>query len=62
MNKKIANGTYRDKMMFDIMKTATRKDLSDFLDFVIGWPGKYAGNDWKLSEIFATWLIAGAPK
>src|SRR5882724_7171393 len=43
MNKKIIDGTYRNKMMFDIMIAATKKDLSDFLDFVIEWAGKYAG-------------------
>ena len=61
MNKKITTGTYKEKMIFETMISIKKKELMDFLDYVIARPGNYAGHDWKISEIFATWLLAGAP-
>ena len=43
------------------MKTITKKDMTDFLDYVIAFPQKYSGNDWKIAEVFATWMDGGAP-
>jgi hypothetical protein len=61
MNQKIASGFYINSMVLDVMMTIRPKDLSDFLEYIIARPNLYAGNNWKISEIFATWLISGAP-
>ena len=37
------------------------EDIKDFFGYVITHPLLYAGNKWKVSEIFATWLSEGAP-
>ncbi len=61
MNQKIISGFYKNRLVLDIMMTVRPKDLSDFLNYIIARPNMYAGNNWKISEIFATWLVAGAP-
>jgi hypothetical protein len=61
MNKQIVTGTFTNKMLLETMIITRRKDVSDFLDYIIARPRNYAGHDWKISEIFATWLFAGAP-
>jgi hypothetical protein len=61
MNKKIVGGVFNDKMLFETMMVIGKKEVSDFFDYIIARPLKYAGHDWKISEIFATWLVAGAP-
>ena len=50
------------KKIFEAMETTTRKELEEFLKYVIARPVKYAGNRWKLSEIFATWVINKSPQ
>ncbi|MEI9946501.1 MAG: hypothetical protein WDN26_20050 [Chitinophagaceae bacterium] len=61
MNVKIPGGVYKDKMVLDVMKVCTRKDLTDFLDYMIVRPRLYAGREWKIAEVFATWLSSGSP-
>jgi len=50
------------KKIFEAMETTTRKELEEFLKYVIARPVKYAGNTWKLSEIFATWVVSKSPQ
>ena len=61
MNVKVTGGRYDGEMVLTTMIKSTRKDLTDFLDYIIARPRLYAGKEWKISEIFATWLSAGAP-
>jgi hypothetical protein len=60
-NKLITTGTYTGKKIFSVMTACTPEDLAKFFDYIIARPRLYAGKKWKLSEIFATWLSAGAP-
>ena len=62
MNLKIGSGKYKDKMVLNTMIACSKKDVSDFLEYMIARPRLYAGNEWKLCEIFATWLVSGAPR
>lgn len=57
----ITTGRFKNKKMFAAMKTITKNDMTDFLNYVIAFPLKYAGNDWKIAEVFATWIDGGAP-
>jgi hypothetical protein len=43
------------------MQAVTRNELESFLKYVIARPKKYAGNKWKISELFATWATSGTP-
>lgn len=61
MNQPIPNGQYKGKKMLDVMSNCTTTDLNAFLRYVSVRPQLYAGNKWKISETFATWLMAGAP-
>ena len=58
----IPKGSYKDQSLFVMMKKATSADVFQFLRYVYVRPDKYKGNDWKVSETFATWAINGAPK
>lgn len=61
MNLKISSGRYDGKLVFNAMLEGTLTDLTDFIDYMNARPRLYAGNKWKISEVFATWLTSGAP-
>jgi hypothetical protein len=61
MNVKIASGKYKDKMVLNTMIVCGKGDITDFLEYMIARPRLYAGKEWKLCEVFATWLVSGAP-
>ena len=60
-DRTIQIGTYKYKKLFTAMQEATAKEVVEFLDYVIFRPLRYAGNNWKISELFATWMDGGAP-
>jgi len=39
----------------------TTEDMLAFLDFVASYPGKYLTWNWKLADIYGTWIINRAP-
>ncbi len=61
MNKNIESGKYKDKMVLNTMIACNKSDVTDFFEYMIARPRLYAGVEWKLCEIFATWLVSGAP-
>lgn len=61
MNKLIEDGDYKGSKVLDVMTQTTAGDVTKFLRYVAARPRRYAGNQWKVSETFATWLMAGAP-
>jgi len=61
MNKTISSGTYKDQKLLEVMVQCSPFDVMRFLDYIIARPRLYAGKEWKISEIFATWLNEGAP-
>ncbi len=61
MNAPIKSGAYSGKLLLNAMMACTQQDVSDFLEYMIARPVLYAGHEWKVSEIFATWLTEGAP-
>lgn len=60
-NQLMTEGLFKGKKLFVAMQQATRKDLITFLRYVSVRPQKYAGHSWKISEIFATWMVSGTP-
>lgn len=61
MDKVIQSGSYKGKNILNVMSACSVADLQDFIDYVLARPRLYAGKQWKVSEVFATWLDAGAP-
>ncbi|MFI5131223.1 MAG: hypothetical protein ACHQFX_14570 [Chitinophagales bacterium] len=61
MNVKIKSGKYEGKMVLNTMITCGKQDVKDFLEYITARPNLYAGHEWKISEIFATWLSEGTP-
>jgi hypothetical protein len=60
-DQEITEGIFKGKKLFAAMQAATAGNVKDFIDYVIARPTKYAGNSWKISETFATWMVGGAP-
>lgn len=61
-NQLMNEGLFKGKKLFAAMQQATRSDLITFLRYINARPQKYAGNSWKISEIFATWMVNGTPR
>lgn len=61
MNQEILSGSFKGSKVLDIMRNCKPSYLEDFFNYMIIRPRLYAGKEWKLSEIFATWLVSGAP-
>lgn len=61
MNVFIKGGDYKGKRVLDVMTQCGPADIENFIDYMIARPRLYAGKEWKISEIFATWLSEGAP-
>jgi hypothetical protein len=57
----ISGGIYKGKSTFKLMANCKSADVFNFFEYIIARPRIYAGREWKLSEIFATWLSEGAP-
>jgi hypothetical protein len=60
-NKPVKGGIYDGKKLFDAMQAVKRNELELFLKYIIARPENYAGNSWKISEIFATWMDGATP-
>lgn len=61
-NKTIEAGLFKQQKLFDVMIKVTVNELQEFFKYMKARPRKYAGQSWKISEIFATWVDAGAPQ
>jgi hypothetical protein len=61
LNNQIKGGIFNGKKLFDAMQICTDKDVIKFLKYVNARPKKYAGNTWKISEVFATWMVSETP-
>jgi hypothetical protein len=60
-NQLIKDGIYDGKKIFESMQAVKRSELELFLKYMQARPKNYAGNTWKISEIFATWMAGGTP-
>jgi len=61
MNKLITKGPFKGKKVLSLMIACKASYVKDFMSYIIARPRLYAGKKWKISEIFATWLVEGAP-
>jgi len=57
----ITGGIFDGKKLFVAMQTVTASQVKKFLGYVVARPQKYAGNHWKISETFATWMTSATP-
>ncbi|MEO7923792.1 MAG: hypothetical protein ABIR30_08935 [Chitinophagaceae bacterium] len=61
MDKLITKGTFKGKKILSVMINCQPDEVKDFMNYVIARPRLYAGKKWKISEVFATWAVEGAP-
>ena len=61
MDKLITEGQFKGKKTLSVMAGCQPAYVKIFLDYIIARPRLYAGRQWKISEIFATWVSEGAP-
>jgi hypothetical protein len=61
MNQTITKGTFKGQKVLNVMINCKTSQIKDFFAYMIARPRLYAGRQWKISEIFATWLTEGAP-
>ncbi|HEY9840553.1 MAG TPA: hypothetical protein V6D23_08875 [Candidatus Obscuribacterales bacterium] len=57
----LGDGVFAGKTLGQAMAASTLADLHDFLAFVQAFPGKFLGRQWKFAEVYATWILNGAP-
>ena len=58
----LQNGRYKDMDMFDAMVRTSAVDMRSFLSFIRSYPAHYAGQEWKIAEVYATWLTHDTPE
>ncbi len=61
-NNIIQGGIFNGKRLFVAMQQVNKNELEVFLKYVFAKPFRYAGNVWKISEVFATWMVNGTPQ
>lgn len=52
---------YHGRTIAEVMMNITHEDILSFLDYMAARPFIYMGEKWSFSEVFATWIDAGAP-
>ncbi len=57
----VKEGRFKGKDLFTAMENSSYWDVLAFLVYIQLKPYKYQGTDWKVSEIYATWIDAGSP-
>ncbi|WP_448529083.1 hypothetical protein [Raineya sp.] len=62
IDRTIEKGSYKGKKMLDVMMKAEKNDVKRFISYIKARPAKYIGQKWKISEIFATWIVEGSPE
>lgn len=61
LTNRIQDGEHHGKLAGQVVDELDRAQLSKFLLFVEAFPGKYIGHQWKLPEVYFTWVINGTP-
>lgn len=61
MDIEIKDGMYKSKKVFAVMMNVEKEDIRQFFAYLVARPKLYAGHNWKVSEVFATWASEGAP-
>ncbi len=57
----LEDGLFKGKKLFAAMQMVNAGEVTAFLKYIAARPRIYAGNTWKFSEIFATWMAGGTP-
>lgn len=55
------SGAFKGLNMWEAMLQSTDADIRAFLQFVIDYPGKYMGRNFRIDETYATWIINNTP-
>lgn len=57
----VPSGRYKDMEILDAMAASEESDVRNFLNYVRLRPRPYMGERWKISEVYATWLVSNSP-
>ena len=57
----VNEGRFKGMDLFTAMENSDVHDLKCFLEYIVEHPKKYMGQQWKFSEIYATWIDSGCP-
>ncbi len=57
----VIGGRFNGFDLFSAMEESNERDVLSFLRFVKENPRKYMGNNWKISEVYATWIVSKTP-
>ncbi len=58
----VVGGDFDGKKLFASMQEINVQQVKDFIEYMIARHAIYAGNHWKIAEIFATWMVNKTPK
>lgn len=60
-NQRIKGGFYKGSLLSEAMNKTDLPHIRAFLKFIKQYPGKYVGQRFRFSEVYATWLINDSP-
>lgn len=52
---------FKGQNLYEIMRDVDAQGVQYFVNYMASKPLIYRGEEWKISEVFATWVVAGAP-
>jgi CHAT domain-containing protein len=61
LTDRIEGGRFHGQTLNQAFLATNPADMQAFLDFARAFPGKYMAHDWKLAEVYATWIINRTP-
>jgi tetratricopeptide (TPR) repeat protein len=59
--EKRVGGRFNGMSILEILRDADTSDIRMFLDYVVNFPYKYIGFEYRFDETFATWAISESP-
>lgn len=60
LKQPLTKGRFTGRSVFDVMRDCNARDVFTYLNYVKTYPSAYSGKNWKISEVFATWVQRGA--
>ncbi len=58
----IVGGLFHGQDIFEAMENSTIEHIREFIYYVSASPEKYRGQNWKISEVYATWIYSKTPQ
>jgi hypothetical protein len=62
MSRKIESGRFKGKTLREVLDQTTAQDITGALEYVARYPATYDGGEWKITVIYTSWVLDGAPE